>query len=337
MQHKSSTALFVRAARACYPTAASARWLCVIAFGLLVADVSAQVTPTPQRTLAPGVLTTIPPSFEPADTVSTHDIVEIRSDQDLQWKPEYMAESDTLIGLATDVKFRRDIWCLEFSFKPLRMIEVNVPKASGGSERKLVWYLVYKVRNTGQVMRPVEGEGNIFTSEMAKGGPVRFLPQFILESNDRGPDGKRIGKAYLDRVIPAAVEAINAREMPGRELLNSVEISQQPIPVSDGRIDRGVWGVATWTNVDPRIDFFSIYVAGLTNAYQWEDVPGGYRPGDFPGKGREFARKMLQLNFWRPGDELLEDESELRYGVPPGKSADLYGVADGVAYRWVYR
>jgi hypothetical protein len=292
---------------------------------------------TPQRQLAPGVVTTIPPSFEPDDTVSTHDIVEIRSKPDLAWKPEYLAQSDTLVGLSSDVKFRRDVWCLEFSFKPLRMIEVDVPTAAGGGrERKLVWYLVYKVRNTGQVLRPVEGEGNIYTAEMAKGGPVRFLPKFILESNDRGGDGQRVSKAYLDRILPAAVAAINEREMPGRTLLNNVEISEQPIPVSDGRIDRSVWGVATWTDVDPRIDFFSVLVGGLTNAYRWEDVPGGYRPGDLPGKGREFARKMLQLNFWRPGDELLQDESELRYGVPLGK-ADLYGVPDGVAYRWVYR
>jgi hypothetical protein len=106
--------------------------------------------------------------------------------------------------------------------------------------------------------------------------------------------------------------------------------------VSDDRIDRSVWGVATWTDIDPRIDFFSVFVGGLTNAYRWEDVPGAYRAGDPPGKGREFVRKMLQLNFWRPGDELNQTEDELRFGVPPGKS-DLYGVADGVAYRWVYR
>ena len=55
-----------------------------------------------------------------------------------------------------------------------------------------------------------------------------------------------------------------------------------------------------------------------------------------PGAGRSFVRKTLQLNFWRPGDELLQDEREIRYGVPVGK-ADLYGVDDGVAYRWVYR
>jgi hypothetical protein len=113
-------------------------------------------------------------------------------------------------------------------------------------------------------------------------------------------------------------------------------MSERPIPVSDGRIDRGVWGVATWTDIDPRMDFFSIYVGGLTNAYRWEDPPGAYQPGDPLGRGRRFAQKTLQLNFWRPGDERDPNEREYRYGVPLGKS-HLYDVADGVAYRWVYR
>ena len=106
-------------------------------------------------------------------------------------------------------------------------------------------------------------------------------------------------------------------------LLNSVEMAEQPIPVSDGRIDRGVWGVATWADIDPRIDFFSVYVGGLTNAYRWEDPAGAYKPGDPPGKGRQFARKTLQLNFWRPGDEILQDEREIRFGVPLGKGRPL--------------
>jgi hypothetical protein len=291
---------------------------------------------TPQRQLAPGVLTTIPSNFTPEETVSTHDMVEIRADRSLEWTPEFLAASDTLYGIADDVKFRRDVWCLEFAFKPLRMIEVDVPLPSGGTQRKLVWYLVYSVRNTGQVLKPVEGEGGIYTAQLAKGGPIRFMPQFVLESQDRQASGERISISYLDRVLPAAVAAITQRETPGRKLLNSVEMSEHPIPVSDGRIDRSVWGVATWTDIDPRIDFLSIYVGGLTNAYQWEDVPGAFKPGDAPAKGRQFARKTLQLNFWRPGDELNQTERELRYGVPIGK-ASLYGVADGVAYQWVYR
>jgi hypothetical protein len=290
----------------------------------------------PARQLAPGVLTTIPPSFASEDTVSTHDVVEIRANAALQWQPEFLTASKTLYGMADDVKFRRNIWCLEFSFKPLRMIEVDVPRPSGGAERKLVWYLVYRARNTGEVLKPVQGKDGVYTAELNKDGPLHFLPHFVLASQDRLPSGEPTAIEYLDRVIPAAVAAIAERERLGRPLLNSVQMAEQPIPASDERIDRGVWGVATWTDVEPRIDFFSVFVGGLTNAYRWEDAPGAYRPGDAPGTGRHFARKTLQLNFWRPGDELFQNERELRYGVPLHQ-ADLYGVPPGVAHRWIYR
>jgi hypothetical protein len=44
----------------------------------------------------------------------------------------------------------------------------------------------------------------------------------------------------------------------------------------------------------------------------------------------------LQLNFWRPGDALSENEREIRYGSAPGES-EAYGTAEGVAYHWIYR
>jgi hypothetical protein len=312
----------------------TSRPVVTLLIGLVTA--SAIAAPPTERQLAKGVLTTIEPNLEPEETVSTHDIMEIRANPALNWNPEYFAASDTLVGMSGQVKFRRDIYCLEFSFKPLRMIEVEVPTAAGGTARKLVWYLVYRVRNTGQILQPIEGPDGVFTTQLAKGGPVRFMPQFILESRDRLADGKPVAKEYLDRVIPTAVAAISARETPGHVLLNSVEMAEQPIPVSDGRIDKSVWGVATWVDVDPRIDFFSVFVGGLTNAYRWVDNPAAYNPGDTPGRGRRFTRKMLQLNFWRPGDELEQNEREFRYGVPLDKT-DLYGVGDGVAYRWIYR
>jgi hypothetical protein len=305
----------------------------LIACGLAIPE---YVAVAAERHLAPGVLTTIPPNFNPEDTVSTHDIMEIRSNSAVDWKPEYIASSDTLYGMSDKTKFRRAIYCLEFSFKPLRMIEVDVPLANGTTEPKLVWYLVYRVRNTGQTLRPVQGPDGVYSTENAKGGPIRFLPQFVLESQDREATGGRVKKSYLDRVIPAAEAAVSQRETPGHMLLNSVEISKQPIPVSDGRIDRSVWGVATWVDVDPRIDFFSIYVGGLTNAYRWVDQPAAYHAGDAPGRGRQFVHKTLQLNFWRAGDELMPNEREFRYGVPLDK-AGFYDVGDGVAYRWLYR
>jgi hypothetical protein len=29
------------------------------------------------------------------------------------------------------------------------------------------------------------------------------------------------------------------------------------------------WGVAIWEDIDPRIDFFTIFVRGLTNSMRW--------------------------------------------------------------------
>jgi hypothetical protein len=300
--------------------------LALAAAGTVLWDSSnAQSAAANGRQLAPGVLTTIPPDLEPDDTVSTHDLVEVRSNRELQWDPAFIPVTETLYGMSDRVKFRREIWGLEFAFKPLRMIEVD---------GKLVMYLVYRVRNAGKTLEPTEGEGGVFQAKPGSGEPVQFFPQFVLESHDRAGEGQP--KAYLDRVVPAAIATIRQREMRGGKLLNSIEMGEQPIPVSNERVDRGVWGVAMWTDVDPRIDFFSIYVGGLTNAYRWEDAASGYKPGDPPGRGRQFSRKMLQLNFWRPGDELLRSEHEFRYGVPLGK-AGLYDVREGVAYNWVYR
>jgi hypothetical protein len=106
--------------------------------------------------------------------------------------------------------------------------------------------------------------------------------------------------------------------------------------VEAGRTARGAWGVAMWEDVDPELDFFSVYVSGVTNAYKWTDPPGAYKAGDGLGKGRKFARKQLQLNFWRPGDAVNPTEREIRYGVAPGEGA-IYEAGEGVAYQWVYR
>ena len=99
--------------------------------------------------------------------------------------------------------------------------------------------------------------------------------------------------------------------------------------------------------VDPRSDFFSIYVRGLTNAYRWQDPPNGFKAGDPPGTGRRFLYKTLQLNFWRPGDSLDHNEDEIRFGVPnqnqlpSGITEDqvlkAYGLKERVDYQWVYR
>ncbi|RIK81114.1 MAG: hypothetical protein DCC67_08550 [Planctomycetota bacterium] len=284
---------------------------------------------------APGVLTVIPPDVDRGDALSVHELVEVRANQGLQWDPSAMSKSRTLYEMAASVAFPQDVYCLELAFKPLRMIEVDVPQPNGRLQRKLVWYMVYRVRNTGVgLSAEIKPDGTYVTA--AKGQePVRFIPEFVLVSHDRAR-GERVRKAYLDRIVPTALTAIRARELPDGQLLPSTELPLHELRIEAGRAEQGLWGVAMWSDVDPQIDFFSVYVRGLTNAYRWTDVAGEFKLGDPPGAGRQFTFKTLQLNFWRPGDELDQDEREIRFGVAAGR-AEFYDSPEGVAYRWVYR
>ena len=68
-----------------------------------------------------------------------------------------------------------------------------------------------------------------------------------------------------------------------------------------------VWGVAVWQDIDPRLDYITIYVTGLSNAFKVFEMPDGKK---------KFKHKTLQLNFWRPGDIHDEGKDKIRYGIP---------------------
>jgi len=309
---------------------------CSIRLATAALLVGAVTTTTMAQDFAPGVLTVIAPDVASSDTVKVHDILELRANDRLQRDPDIDTKSRTLYEMAQSVNFRREVWCLELAFKPLRMLAVDIPQPSGKMQRKLVWYLVYRVRNTGAGLAPQQKEDGTYTTIKQATDSIRFIPQFVLTSQDRDRQGKRVRKAYLDRILPAALQAIKRRELPKGELLNSVQLSEQLLAAETGRAIGGLWGVAIWEDLDPEIDFFSIYVNGLTNAYDWQDAPEAFQLGDPPGTGRKILRKQLQLNFWRPGDAYAEDEREIRFGTAPGK-ADFYGTTEGVASRWLYR
>jgi hypothetical protein len=284
---------------------------------------------------APGVLTTIAPALDRDDAISIHDIPEIRENKALEWEPSSTTKSRTLFEMAKDAVFANDVWCLELSFKPLRMIEVDVPQPTGRLQRKRIWYMVYRVRNTGAGLAGEVKPDGSFATQAKPMGPLRFIPEFVLVSQDRS-GGQRVRKAYLDRLIPAALEPIRQRELPRGELKHSAEISLIDLKVEPGRIAQGAWGVAMWEDIDPQIDFFSVFVRGLSNGYKWSDLPGAYKLGDAPWTGRKYVYKTLQLNFWRPGDEVNETERGIHYGPAP-QHADFYDSPEGVAYQWVYR
>jgi hypothetical protein len=297
--------------------------------------------------LAPGVLTVIEPDRQEADTFSgPREMVElVHGVAGLSWKPNYTTESNTLAALAANVVFRRNVWCLEFAFKPLRMTTVPLPQPDGRMESKRVWYLVYRVRNTGFHIRPAAKPDqfghDMYTIEMVN-HTIRFFPRLVLECFDQQ-------KAYTDRVIPLAVEKIQSIEDPGAKLHNSVEISEIDVAVSTEEEDHSVWGVATWVGVDPRTDFFGVFVQRLTNAYRWEDPEGALGVGDPPGTGRIYEFKTLQLNFWRPGDSVREHQGEIRFGMPSIEDVQgrkvttesdllkLYRVSEPRQHLWVFR
>ena len=208
----------------------------------------------------------------------------------LSWNPNFTPKSDTIQEKAAKVTIRHNVWNLELAFKPLRMVHVDIPQTTGKMQRKLIWYMVYRVRNLGGHLNPVPVAEKPNTTETidqvmrtfkpeavdqvlnagaaAPSNTIRFFPHFVLESPE-------VGKAYLDRIIPAAMPVIQLREMRGAKLYNSVEISQVSIPVVPRDGGPGLWGVVTWEDVDPQIDFFSIYVQGITNAFRLEPSADG--------------------------------------------------------------
>jgi hypothetical protein len=270
---------------------------------------------SPYRKLAPGVMISIDPMRMLEETVSRHDMVGLLAvDQKFDW--------------AKDITFRHDVWVLKFEFKPMRMIWVDVPQPSGFMQRKPIWYMVYAVTNTGKQMHPVADVKLPYETADKKqlvdvklvDQPVRFVPEFVLVGHQYMKDNEGFTKAYPDRVIPVAMGPIREREDPKRKFLSSVEMCRE-LAVGETQ-----WGIATWEDIDPRIVRFSVYVFGLTNSYRWKDEPSEYKAGDSALAGRKIYRKVLKLNFWRPGDQFHEDEKEFRYGIP-----------DGVDYEWVYR
>lgn len=187
---------------------------------------------------------------------------------------------------------------MEVQFKPMRMIQVEVtdPK-TGKKEEKLVWYLLYRCVN-----RPITRE-NLSSLESPQNAkdetpPSIFTPSFALVTTDGDSP-----LTYLDEIIPEAVEKINERE--GRNYFNTVDVIQEipkPTTVKDIR-DEAIYGVATWQDIDPTTDNFTVLMTGFTNAYQKMKLPDG-KTGS--------VQKLIKQDFWRPGDEFQQDETEIR-------------------------
>ncbi len=176
------------------------------------------------------------------------------------------------------------IWMLDFHFKDPRLVTVDIP----GKGRTLVWYLWYQVtNNTGEART--------------------FVPDLIWVCHDEGA-------VHHDRVMPKAQMTIQRLEDPTGlyDIKNSVTMALDPVPLSKEFNEKGerisypkaVTGVATWGDISPKCDRFSIYVYGLSDGWATVDGPDG-KP--------ILRRKALQLKFKRLGDEYNQNAGQIRY------------------------
>jgi hypothetical protein len=222
-----------------------------------------------------------------------------------EYDPNFSPKQDTLYGQTRNIVFFRDVWNYEFAFLGLRQIEV---------QGKNVWYMVYRIRNTGATLsyEQVKEDPRFdhMKYELKRNekvlNVVDFLPRFSLEGWV-GKNGDYDRVVYRDVVDLRMTKIIQNHEDPNRPLLNTYEMAMAQIPLSKNESDPGVWGVAIWEDVDPRIDYVSVFVSGLTNAYQIERS----RDGQIG-----FKYRTLQLNFWRPGDIDEEAKDDVDYGIP---------------------
>jgi len=283
------------------------------------------------RKLAPSILNVIPPGHEPGDTSQGPvDLPLVSKHSNLAWEPKEIAKSDTLIERSKQIVFRGDVHCLEFAFKPVRMIDVELPTKTGFRQTR-VWYLLYRVRYLGSDLRPTLEKDKfanpVYDTSAVSAKWVRFIPDFRFSSS-------LLSEPLLDRVIHPAKKAIAERERVGATLHDSVSIQRVKIPLSTTADDHPVWGVATWIGINPNTDFFSVQVRGLTNAQQVEQGQGEF----------VIKRKTLELFFTRPGDTIDELEDRIRFGIPaiedPARQRyflEKFGVQERVDYQWIYR
>lgn len=338
-------------------------------FGLMASLVFAGLLISPDlradggRQLGPGVMTTIRPFINYSETY--------------QWSPiPTIVAADDSYDWAQSLYFTKSVWCLEFSFKPIRTIKVDFPTEEGTLQTKEVCYMVYSVTNTGDFLESqvdeeasnaihVMGhdESGKYTAKEYRiktdnldgtykpsmvsyidakpdedgkiPGTVRFVPRFVLvgrgvndpvvyeKNEDSGlfvsqPIAEE-NPVYPDQFLPLALVQIAAVEDPAIKFENCVTFPALDIPPG-----KTVWGIATWVDVDPRIDNLTVYVSGLTNALRWDDPEEGVAADAGPMEGRKIFRKVLELNFFHPGDTKNSD-APYYFGKPGGER-----------YEWVF-
>ena len=265
------------------------------------------------------LLTVVKPEIEPAEAFTPPR--DLRKPVVKEYVPKLFSPSKTLTSLKKDIVSRHDVGCLEFTYKPLRMLAVDIPQPGGKMQRKVITYLVYRVRNRGghYTHKQFVGEDGTEQFRLEKADQIsgdahadQFNAHFVLEGwsqNLRTRDYEK--KAYLDQFLPQVAKQIEAYDKTIGKLHDSISISKLKIPVEKDDNAKGVWGVAIWEDVDPKINYMSVYVRGLTSAF---------RVHQLQDDSKKYQHKTLQLNFWRKDDEFDVETESIANGIPLSRS-----------------
>lgn len=235
---------------------------------------------------------------------------------------------DEMLGVKKDRKLDEPIvgpgypslWIAEVQFKSIRLMRLELPNPQTGKlQKELIRYMVYRVIRRDytelagadranlekKLADPDLDPANVLDADFQM--PLQ-MPRFLLETEDK--DGN-VQLAYTDEISVAIQNAVFEREMGRRgsslKLLNSVEAISEigdPVPNSDpDELLKALYGVAVWRNVDSKADFLKVTMSGFTNAYR---ISGS-------ADNRIVEEKVIVQKFTRPGDEYLQEETELRF------------------------
>ena len=200
------------------------------------------------------------------------------------------------------------VWEMEVQMKPMRMIMSPVP---GKTEPQQVWYLAYRAIPRPIIKNTVGEDTNPVNTLDPPPGPAMFIPQLTLVTYDDRETEIPI-EIHVDRALPAAVKKVNTIERPdiaSRTFLDTVSVVR-PVPepvAADVPEQPWIHGVATWSGVDPKSDFFKVIFQGFSNVYE---VRG-------EGDEQRTWRKVLVQKFTSRGDEFDPTQQEFEFDGKP--------------------
>ena len=217
------------------------------------------------------------------------------------------------------------LWIAEVQFKPPRMRRMPVTDpTTKKTSNELVWYMVYRViprdytdlaGSADEKVRLQKRLADDTVDPQNKADEVRagnlMMPRFILKTTDEGSRHD-----YVDEVNRQIQKAVFKREFrrdaANLQLLSSIEaistVKSQVAADDPDALNKALYGVAIWRNVDPNTDFFNVEMYGFTNLYRLTATDDGKI---------QVEDKCIVQEFGRPGDNILQDEKEFRVKGDP--------------------